>query len=162
MTQMEPRVAERWEEFLATQRDSDAVRERFYEAFSIGDSKESRDLGARLVATGEKTATSDLQWSYDASDADPPADGAVSILLDGDGEPVCVVESTHVETVPFDQVGARFAANYGEWGGTLDSWREQAWAYYSAVCRRLDREPSETMPLVCERLHVLHLFDSTG
>ncbi|MGB7447744.1 MAG: ASCH domain-containing protein [Ornithinimicrobium sp.] len=136
------------------------MRDRSYEAFSIGDSTESRDEGARLIREGLKTATSELLWSYQADEADPPVAGSVSILLDGRGEPVCVVETVEVNVVAFDEVDEQFAREYGEWGSTLESWRERAWEYYSAICFDLGREPCLDMPLVCERLGVLHVFDA--
>ncbi|MGB5952165.1 MAG: ASCH domain-containing protein, partial [Ornithinimicrobium sp.] len=127
--------------------------------FSIGYSAESRDEGARLIRKGLKTATSELLWSYQADRADPPVSGSVSILLDGRGEPVCVVESVEVTVAAFDEVDEQFAREYGEWGGTLESWRERAWEYYCAICFDLGREPCHDMPLVCERFEVLHMFN---
>lgn len=154
------KASARWEHFLGTRPDAQDLRDRFYEAFSIGDSTETRDEGARLLREGLKTATSELLWSYQADEADPPVAGSVSILLDGRSEPVCVVESVEVDTVAFDEVEEQFAREYGEWGGTLESWRERAWEYYSAVSLDLGREPGLDMPLVCERLGVLHVFDA--
>ena len=151
-------VSTRWEQFLGTRSDAQDLRDRFYEAFSIGDSADSRNEGARLIREGNKTATSDLLWSYQADGARPPVSGSVSIVLDGGGEPVCVVETVEVDTTPFDAVDEQFVRDYGEWGGTLESWRERAWTYYSAVCRDLGRNPARDMPLICERLSVLHVF----
>ncbi len=148
-----------WEEFLRSRDDRAELRNRFYEAFGIGDSAESRAAGACLIRSGAKTATSDLLWSYDASDASPPTVGAVSIVLDGGGRAACVVETVRVEYTPFSEVGAEFAAAYGEWGGTLDGWRAGAWRYYSSVCHQLGRVPANDMPLVCEWLRLVHAFD---
>lgn len=148
-----------WERFLGTRNDRDELRDRFYEAFGIGDSAESRTAGARLIRSGAKTSTSDLLWTYEAADKDPPTAGSVSIVLDGDDHAVCVVETVEVECIPFGEVSADFAAAYGEWGGTLDGWRAGAWRYYSSICGQLGREPAADMPLVCEWLRVVHTFD---
>lgn len=154
------RVFAQWERPIGTRPDAQDLRDRFYEGFSIGDAVESRDEGARLIREGLKTATSELLWSYEADDADPP--GAISIVLDGRGDPTCVVETSEVDIVPFSMVDEQFAHDYGEWGATLDGWIEHAWTYYTGVSRDLGREPDQDMPLVCERLRVLHVFDPSS
>jgi uncharacterized protein YhfF len=51
--------------------------------------------------------------------------------------------------VPFKQVSAEFAAREGEGDGSLQSWRESHWDFFSRECRRLGRAPNEAMPVVC-------------
>ena len=144
-----------WDSFVACVPDSERVASRFYEAFSIGDTPESADHGASLILSGEKTATSSLLWEYEIGGTPLPSVGDFSILLDGRGGPVCVVETMELEIKPFDEVDARFAHDYGEWGGSLAGWRKGCWAYYEAQGRTLGKKPSREMPLVCERFRVV-------
>ena len=155
MADLSPDAEAFWAAHLATQDAPEAEARRLYGTFRIGDSKESADEGARLVLSGIKTATSSLLWEYEASGEAPPSVGALSILEDGDGRPACIVETTEAETRPFDAVDEAFAAAYGEWDGTLATWRRQCWRHYSAVCAGLGRVPREDMPLVCERFRVV-------
>ena len=144
-----------WQKFLETLRDPDHAERRFYECFHIGDSAESADAGAELIRSRAKTATSALLWEYEASGQPPPTPGALSVVQDGRGDPVCIVETLEVETRPFADVDAGFARDYGEWDGSLVTWRERCWDYYSARCRQLAQEPSRDMLLVCERFRVV-------
>ena len=108
------------------------------------------------MLSGIKTATSSLLWEYEASGEASPWVGALSILEDGDGRPACIIETTEAEIRPFDAADEAFAAAYGEWDGSLSTWRRQSWCHYTAVCAGLGREPREDMPLVCERFRVVY------
>jgi uncharacterized protein YhfF len=69
---------------------------------------------------------------------------------------VCVIESTHIEIVPFDSVSDSFAAIEGEGDKTLRYWREAHWRFFSRECQRIGREPDLQMPVVCERFKVVY------
>lgn len=145
-----------WQTFLTTHPDPKRAQSKFYEAFAIGDTQKSADEGVALILSGKKTATSALLWEYEVSGTPPPEVGSLSILLNGKGEPVCVVETSEVEVKPLNKVDAAFARDYGEWDGMLTRWRETAWAYYEAQCRDLGKTPTPDMPLVCERCQVIY------
>ena len=144
-----------WAAFLSRPGVPVDAETRFYDIFQVGDEKADADEGADLILTGVKTATSSLQWEYDATGKPPPRVGAFSIVANGSAEPVCVVETTWLEVLPFSQIDADFARDYGEWDGTLATWRKECWAYYSAQCKALNRIPSRDMPLLCERFRVV-------
>ena len=149
-------VRDFWNQFLAQVERPEEAESRFLEAFKVGDCEEDADEGGQLIFSGAKTATSSLLWEYQSAGMNPPAEGDLSIVLDGRGDPVCVVETTWTAVLPFAQVDEQLARDYGEWDGTLETWREECWAYYAVHCRDLNREPSEDMPLVCERFRVVY------
>lgn len=60
-----------------------------------------------------------------------------------------------IDVLPFNQVGAEYAALEGEGDGSLAYWRRAHWRFFSRECRRIGREPSEDMPLVCSALERL-------
>jgi uncharacterized protein YhfF len=155
-------VTKCWQAYLATQDNPEETQKRFLETFSIGNTVESKNEGAQLIKAGVKTTTSELLWSYQNAAAEPPAVGSLSILLGGANQPVCIVETTRVEIKPFSDVGEQFAYDYGEWDRTLDTWRKHCWLYYSKSCEAIGRKPSETMPLVCEWLKVVHLCTNSS
>ncbi len=144
-----------WTDFLRHADDPKDAQARWYDVARVGNSDASADEGARLILSGHKTATSSLLWKYEASGEKPPAEGDLSILLNGRGEPVCVFETVSLAVRPFDQIDEQFARDYGEWGPTLETWRKASWAYYADECRTLNRVPSLDMPLVCERIRVV-------
>lgn len=135
--------------------------ERF-DAFAFGDSAESADALADLVLSGSKTATSWLLWADEATPVEGEANavggegGAVSVVLDGRGEPVAVIEALGRLVVPFEEVPAEFARDEGEGDLSLEYWRREHWGFFSRVCGGIGRVPSVRMPVVCERFRVIH------
>jgi uncharacterized protein YhfF len=101
---------------------------RFFLAMSIGGTPESADHGAALILHGTKTATSSPFSDY--PDGCIPFAGALSVLLDGRGDPVGIVETTRVEAVRFRDVTESMARAYGEGDRTLAWWRREIGGWY--------------------------------
>ncbi|MDM0074886.1 ASCH domain-containing protein [Variovorax sp. J2P1-59] len=151
-------IATFWDAFCAEAgKDASA---RFFEAFHFDDNEADANALADLVLAGVKRATASLVWSFENQGRSPPQPGALSVVTYWDGKPACVIETLEVEVLPFDQVSAGFAASEGEGDGTLDYWRRVHWAYFGRECTRLGREPSQAMPVACERFRVL--YTATG
>lgn len=130
------------------------LTDRFCESFHFDDNERSADELARLVLSGTKRATAGLLWSFEAAGVPPPKPGDLSIVTDWSGAPQCVIETTGVELVPFDQVSAEFAATEGEGDGSLAYWQAAHQAYFGRECGRLGRQAAPDMPVVCERFRV--------
>lgn len=150
-----PAIAAFWQAFLAQCPDIGAEG-RFLEHFSFGTNAASADETARLVVAGTKTATSSVLWEYEGTDRRMPRVGDLSIVTDGDGRPVCVIETTEIAIVPFRDVDARLAWEYGEGERTLEWWQTAIWESYAHICAPLGRQPSQEMPLLCERFRVVY------
>lgn len=144
-----------WASFLATLSQPEYANTKFYEAFAIGYDKESADDGASLILKGEKTSTSMLLWDVEVNHQPMYEVGSLHIVKDGSDQPVAVVETTELKVLPFNEVDEQFAYDYGEWDRTLAGWRKACWGFYSQQCQDLDKEASETMPLLCERFKVV-------
>lgn len=150
------RVIEYWERFLGTRADAVDLRARGYVAETFGDSAEmATELGA-LIVSGVKTATCSSVWEWDQTGETIPHEGLLTIVVDGSGRPLCIFETLKVETVSFEDVSAEFAYAEGEGDRSLEAWRRAHWAYFSRALSKLGREPSPTMPLVCEYFRVVH------
>lgn len=132
-----------------------AVRDRFYEDSHFDDNEASANELAALVVAGRKRATAGLGWALDGGGKRGPQPGDLSVVTDWHGDPLCVIETRSVETVPFQEVGEEFAATEGEGDGSLRHWREVHWAYFERECQRIGRQPSHDMPVVCERFEVV-------
>lgn len=124
-----------------------------YEVWSFGDSPALADALLALVLSGEKTATCGLLWEMGTADCPAPELGGYSVILDGAGVPRCVLQTTALTTLPFDRVPEDFALAEGE--GTFAQWRTKHWAYFERRCAVLGKEPSDAMPVVCERFRVV-------
>ena len=149
-----PSIAEFWQGFCAAVGEDRSAR--FYEAFHFDDNERSANALAELVLAGVKRATACLLWSYESAGILPPMPGALSVVTNWGGKPLCVIETGAVEVVPFEQVTAEFAATEGEGDGSLEYWRRAHWAYFGRACGRIGREPSQVMPVVCERFGAIY------
>jgi uncharacterized protein YhfF len=79
-----------------------------------------------------------------------------SIVTDWEHHPVCIIQTTEVNIVPFREIDAQFAYDYGEGERTLVWLKHQLWDYYEQECTLIGRQASEQMPLVCERFQVVY------
>jgi uncharacterized protein YhfF len=118
--------------------------------FAFGDSKELADELAELVQTGMKTATCSALWSYEDEQKPLPRKGELSIVIDGSGVPVAVIETVEVFIAPFNEVSEHFAYEEGEGDRSLAYWREAHRNFFRRQ-RFKDRSFNEEMPLVCKR-----------
>ncbi len=143
-----------WTKFLA-QTDIPDAAEKYFDTLRIGDSKASGDEGAQLVLSGAKTATSSLRMVYEVNGEPLPEKGSLRVVEDGAGRPVAVIETTELIFDKFFEIDDAFARAYGEWGGSLKSWRRQCRAHFSPMCRSLGRPFSEETELVLERFRVV-------
>lgn len=131
-------------------------RQDLPEAWGFGNAPEHADELGELVREGIKTATCSLLWEYEY-DGDPvPQPGELCIILDGKGLPMCLIQITHVQIVPFDEVDAQHAYEEGEGDRSLDYWREVHLRFFTPTCARIGRPLDPHMPLVCERFRLLH------
>jgi uncharacterized protein YhfF len=128
---------------------------RYYEAFRFGNSEKMANELAAMVLNGTKTATSSLLWEYEHKGKKLMQVGDLHIVTNWNKEPVCIIETTERKIVPFNQTDAQFAYDYGEGDRSLEWWMKNLWDYYVEECAALGRQPSEDMPLVCERFRVV-------
>jgi uncharacterized protein YhfF len=109
-----------WRRYLETLPPDSPVRDEEYVAEGWGDSPEMADELGALIAAGTKTATCSALWEYEAEDEHLPKVGLKAIVLDGNGYPLCIVETTDVAVRPYDEVDARFAYDEGEGDRSLE------------------------------------------
>jgi uncharacterized protein YhfF len=150
------RIETFWQSYLDTLPEDSPMRDEEYLAEGWGDSPQLADELGALIAAGTKTATCSALWEYEAEGSPLPEPGSKTIVLDGDGDPLCIVETTEVEVRPYNEVDARFAYEEGEGDRSLEYWREAHWRFFSRTLPSIGKEPTANMPLVCERFHVVY------
>lgn len=155
-----PELDSYWRAYLRTQpaaaRQPEQQREPFVEAWAFGDNPRLADELGALVVAGVKTATCSSLWSLEREGAQLPAAGQYSIILGGDGQPLCIIETVEVNVRPFNEVDAAFACDEGEGDRTLAAWRREHWRYFTRTLAAHGLQPSATMPLVCERFRLVY------
>ncbi len=145
-----------WEAYRATLPAGQRPPETPPQAWYFCDNEHDANELAALVLAGTKTATASLYWAYVAEGEPLPQAGDLSIITTWDGTPQCIIETTEVQVVPFNAVDERQAYEEGEGDRSLAFWRRVHWDVFSRECAQIGRDPSEDMPVVCERFRVLY------
>jgi len=144
-----------WQKFLSTLPEDSPYHTKSYVAEGWGDGPEMADELGTLIVNGIKTATCSALWEWEAEGNSPPKTGTVTIVLDGRGEPIGIVESIEVNIRKYNEVEAAFAREEGEGDLSLRYWREAHKNFFSRSLVEIGKEFSEEMPLVCERFRLI-------
>jgi uncharacterized protein YhfF len=144
-----------WDGFTASLAGGDPRRTAWPDAFGFGGEGPLADELAALVLAGRKRATASLPVEYTALGEALPVAGDLSIVLDGTGHPVAIIERTSVQLVAFEAVDAAFAAREGEGDGSLAAWRQaHAW-YFGQVFREWGGRLQDDTPVLCQCFQVV-------
>lgn len=100
------------EQFCASLPPETKKASKFVEPVAFGFTPQDATEISQLVLHGIKTATGSLLWSYQADGKLLPRAGDFWIVIDGDTNPVCVVQTVNVEIIPFNEV----PEDYARWG----------------------------------------------
>ena len=154
--QMNQTAENYFKEFLAGQNPDSPYRSRRVLAEGWGDGPQMADELGALIAAGTKTATCSAlaEWKYDGDEL--PVPGVLTVVLDGSDEPLCIVETTEVNILPFNQVPADFAYDEGEGDRSLAYWRKAHQQFFKRTFERIGGQFTEDMLLVCERFRVIY------
>ena len=126
-----------------------------YEAWAFGGDGNAADELSDLVLADTKTATASAYDLYLAEDSPLPQAGDLSVILNGMGQAVCIIETDTVVTVPYALVSADHAYREGERDKSLASWRSIHKSFFTKELQSINRPFSEDMLVVCERFHVV-------
>lgn len=145
-----------WQAYLGTLPANHVHRlQPLPEAWSFGDSPDMADSLGKLVVSGTKTATCCRYGGENIIDS-----GGLSIILDGNETPLCLIDTFEVTVRPYREVDANFAADEGEGDRSLEYWREAHWAFFSREAQTEGYDVHEDMLLACERFRVLYLHET--
>ena len=123
-------------------------RYRSLRSFAFGDSAALADALLELVLNGAKTATCSTE---DEPNISRP--GERWIVLDGKGDPKCVIETVEVTFRRYSEMDAKFAFDEGEGDRSLAYWREAHRRYFERAGKF-----SEDMMLMCERFRLVEIL----
>lgn len=142
-----------WQTYVAAYPDQHA---RSYVTEQWGDSPHLADELGELILQGRKTATCSALWEWQAAGQSLPQVGHLTIVLDSQHQPLCIVETTEVCIHPYNAVDELFAYDEGEGDRSLATWRTAHWRYFTRVLAKIGLQPTLDMPLVCERFRVVY------
>jgi uncharacterized protein YhfF len=140
---------EMWEKYV----EKSAIQNAHYEAWCFGDAP---DKLAELVLSGEKTATASVAIWYREENEPMPSVDEYSVILNTKNEAVCVIQTTKVTVVPFDQVSAEHAYKEGEGDKSLAYWRAVHEAFFREELTHAGKTFDEKMDVVCEEFKVVY------
>lgn len=150
-----------WESFLSLEDNRRQYTGRHYTAWHFCDNKDDADKLAALVLDGTKRGTAGLKASFEVEGESLPKPGDLSIILNWEGVPQCIIETVNVWTWPFGEVPAWFAEIEGEGDGSLEYWKRVHREYFTRESAELGIEFGDDSPVVCEEFRVI-FSRSTG
>lgn len=140
---------ELWDRFMEESDQEDCE----YEAWAFG---MDADLLAHLVVAGTKTATASAYPLYELEKEPLPLTGAFSVILDAKDNAVCIIQTTKVTIVPFNEVTADHAYKEGEGDRSLDYWREVHEKFFTECLHEAGLKFTPDMKVVCEEFVVVY------
>ena len=103
-----------------------------------------------------------MLWAYQHDAQRIARTGDIEIVVDHLNVPVMVTRVVRSEVIEYNQVTAEYAALEGEGDGSLAYWRKAHWNFFGRECKRIGREPTETMPVICTVFEVVLELVGTG
>ncbi|MFM7406867.1 MAG: ASCH domain-containing protein [Cuspidothrix sp.] len=144
-----------WQAYLVTLTNNSPANNK-YDISQFGDTSFLANQLSDLVVKGIKTATCSALWEWEAEGSPLPEVGLKAIVIDGNEQPICIIEITQVSIKPYIDVDAQFAYNEGEGDRSLEFWRQEHWNYFSRVLPKIGKYPIPEMLLVCEYFRVVY------
>lgn len=114
------------------------------------------DYLANLVVTGEKTATASAYPLYEVEDEPLPAAGEYSVILDSKDNAICVIQTTKVYVIPFNEVTEEQAFKEGEGDKSLEYWRKVHEKFFTECMEEAGLKFTSDMKVVCEEFVVVY------
>ena len=118
-----------------------------YENWSFGDDADSL---AALCLSGKKRATSSAYPLYEADGEELPQPGAYSVIEDGKGDAVCIIQTRLVKVVPFSEITGEMAAKEGEGDLSLQYWQDVHRAFFTEEMTEAGLSFDDSMKVVFE------------
>lgn len=141
-----------WQEFLdATEKDYSV---QYTDCFHFELTEKLANELLSLVLLGKKQATASSLLAYEIEDSRIPEIGDYSIVTDWEGDPRCVIETTAVTILPFNEITFDICKREGE-DDTLESWQKGHKHFFMEDGKELGYEFCETMLVLFEDFKVV-------
>lgn len=124
-----------------------------FESWAFG---EAPDKLAELVVRGIKTATCSAYDLYLINNEPLPKAGDYSIILNSNGEAVCIIKTMKVYVTDYNQVSSDHAFKEGEGDRSLEYWRMVHESFLTDELASVNRTFDENIKVVCEEFTVVY------
>lgn len=137
-----------WKLFMSKENLQDVK----YEAWAFGGDPDGL---AQLALDGIKTGTASAYPLYEMENEPLPEAGSYSVVLDSKDEAVCIIQTTKVYVVPFNQVSKEHAYKEGEGDRSLSYWERVHEDFFSTCMSEAGKTFDKNMLVVCEEFNVV-------
>ncbi|MBP2027719.1 uncharacterized protein YhfF [Acetoanaerobium pronyense] len=146
-------VKEMWEEYIEfSGKDKDTP----YQAWHFCNNEKDANELAELTRSGVKRATASLLKSYEYENEPVPKVGDINIIINWEGEPICIIENEKVEILPFKDITKEHAEIEGEGDKSLEYWREGHLKFFGEETKDMGIEFNEDMEVVFQIFKVVY------
>ena len=125
----------------------------YFECFSFGDSPEMADELLALVLSGKKTATVSVFLEGEQT----PNIGDLSLVLDGQDNPACVIKTVHLETVKFCDLTWDMVKLEGE-DDNFEQWKSGNICYWTRDAAKRGYTLTDETLITFERFEVVEVL----
>ena len=127
------------------------------EHWNFGLTEESANSLLDLVLKGKKRATSISCPGYEMEGEQLPEAGDMSVITDWDGNPRCVIKTTKVQIIPFNEMTFDLAVLEGE-DTDLESWKTKHEAFFREEGLEVGYTFTPDMKVVFEEFEVVEII----
>lgn len=104
-------------------------------SYAFGDGEHMANELAELVFNGEKCGTTSLYELYELDNERIPEVDEISVILDGEGNPKCIIKNTETEVLKFKDITEKHAFTEGEGDKSLEYWRNVHIDFFTNSCK---------------------------
>ncbi|GGI66546.1 ASCH domain-containing protein [Enterococcus alcedinis] len=141
-----------WQQFLTTMNLPKETK--YFEAFYFGSDQQSAEHLLQLVLEGKKRATSSAEEEYFLTNEPEPKVGDYSIVTDFSGNPKCIIQTTEVLKLKFNDMTYDIFRLEGE-DLTLETWQEKHIEFFNTVGAIVGYQYHPDMMLVFEKFEMV-------
>lgn len=127
-----------------------------YTSWYFGGNKEIANELVDLVLLGIKKATTSLYYFYEVENEEIPKGGDLSVITDFSGNAKCIIRTSLVKVMPFNEVSKEFAFKEGEGDKSLEYWRDVHIKFFNKELSEFKMKFSEDMLVVCEEFELVY------
>ncbi len=141
-----------WERFKEAVQEPDATYKSHFH-FELTEALAQSLL--ELVLMGKKRATASSLYAFQIENEPLPKKGDYYIVTDFHGNPRCVIRTTEVTVLPYDEMTYDLCKREGE-DDSLESWQEGHRRFYQEEGRQLGYTFTEKMLIVFEDFEMVY------
>jgi len=148
---MDDTTAAFWQRFL--EKTGRGAETPLYESFHFDLNEKAANELLAMVLSGQKTATSSSALAFGPQGA--PQVGGLSIVTDFAGNPACVIETTAITAIPYQDMTFEVCRREGE-DDCLESWQRTHTRFFSEEAELLGYAFTPDMPVIFEDFRVVY------